>query len=276
MASRVAIVRCQDYDTTAVYNATAEALDLLGGIRSYVDPGDTVLLKPNVLGIWEPGDAVTTHPSVVEAVVRLVQDAGGKVAIGEGSGVSAATRTEEALERCGIADIARKNSLELYAFENLSSEIRHVEMIDREITFASAVLEADVVISLPKLKTHSLTGITGAIKNMFGAIPGPKKFQIHKEFPNKELLSKALVGIFDTVRPKLSIMDGIVAMEGNGPAGGTPKQLGLILASDDAVAMDTVIAERIMKIDPAHIDTIRLGADAGLGTSNMDEIEILG
>jgi uncharacterized protein (DUF362 family)/NAD-dependent dihydropyrimidine dehydrogenase PreA subunit len=276
MSHKVAVTGCSDYELDTVYNAIAESLELLGGIEAYVSSGDTVLLKPNVLAAWEPEKAVTTHPYVVEAVARLVQDAGGKVLIGESSGGSGYNKTAEALRRSGIADAAQRTSSELLDFDQLSSQTRYVQMIDREISFPSVIADVDMIISLPKLKTHSLTGITGAIKNMFGAIPGPKKAQMHREFPNKELFSKALVGIFATVHPKLSIMDGIVAMEGDGPAAGKPKSVGLVIASEDAVAMDTLVTEKIARIDVEYIDMLRFGGEAGLGSNDISQIEILG
>ena len=111
---------------------------------------------------------------------------------------------------------------------------------------------------------------------MFGTIPGPKKAQMHKEFPDKEFFSRALVGVFATVRPKLSIMDGIVAMEGNGPAAGTPKSVGFVIVSEDAVAMDTLVTEKIAKIDADYIDMLRFGGEAGLGSNDINRIEVLG
>lgn len=257
MASRVAIVECQDYNPPAVYDAIEKALDLLGGIDSYIAAGDVVLLKPNVMGIWEPEKAATTHPNIVEAVVRLVQRARAKPQIGESSAGSAYGKTQEALKRAGIAEVAQKTSAQLINFDESEKQKRYIEIIDREIMFANPVAEADVIISLPKLKTHSLTGITGAIKNMYGTIPGPKKAQLHKEFPNKQSFGKAVVAVCDAVRPRLSIMDGIMAMEGDGPANGTPKKVGVILVSDDPVAMDTVVVNKIMRVAPGQIDMLQ-------------------
>lgn len=276
MASRVAIVRCQDYDPPAVYDAIKKALDLLGGIQSYIAAGDVVLLKPNVFGIWGPEKAATTHPTIVEAVVQLVKDARAIPQIGESSAGSAYGKTQQALQRAGIAEVAHKTSVELINFDESEKQNRYLEIIDREIMFAKPVIEADAIISLPKLKTHGLTGISGAIKNMYGTIPGPAKSQLHKEFPDRQLFAKAIVAICAAVRPRLSIMDGIMAMEGTGPATGPPKNLGIILVSDDPVAMDTVVVNKIMHIPAQHIAMLQSGADAQLGTNNMEEIEILG
>ncbi len=137
------------------------------------------------------------------------------------------------------------------------------------------MLESDLVINLPKLKTHGLTLFTGALKNTFGAIPGFGKGAYHKEAPHPENFAEILLDIHSLVAPALHIVDGIVAMEGNGPASGRPRELGLLLASEDGVAVDAV-ASAVIGFRPAEIDTTRLGAARGLGIGSLDAIRIVG
>jgi Pyruvate/2-oxoacid:ferredoxin oxidoreductase delta subunit len=140
---------------------------------------------------------------------------------------------------------------------------------------ARPVLESDVVINLPKLKTHTLTLLTGAVKNMFGAVPGFRKAEMHKLFPRPGEFASMLVDLFGQVRPALNIMDAILSMEGNGPSSGSPKETGLIAVSDDAVALDAVISG-VIGFPPDRIDTTRLAGQRGLGVSDREKIEVTG
>jgi len=276
MHSKVAVVQCRDYDPSSVHSAIEKALSLLDGVDSFISAGNTVLLKPNAFGPWDPDRAATTHPVVVETVVRIAQEAGANVQIGESAAGTSYGKTKQTLERSGIAEVARTTSAELLDFDELERHKRYIGAIDREMIFSDCIAAADVIISLPKLKTHGLTGISGAIKNMYGTMPGPAKSQLHKEFPDRHLFGKAIVAICLAVRPALSIMDAIISMEGNGPANGRPKSTGIILASADPVAMDTLAVTRIMNMPSEQVAMLQAGADLGLGTNNISEIEILG
>ncbi len=169
--NKVSIVRCPDYSLTK--RAIAEALELVGGLESSIDPGDRVLLKPNILAASPPEAAATTHPYVVASMCEFVLQAGGKPIVGDGSGISRPGATAKALKASGIEEAARKAGANIVNFETSGFTLVEVPqpLQFSKIYLANPILESDVVISLPKLKTHELTYYTGAVKNFFGAIP---------------------------------------------------------------------------------------------------------
>ncbi|MCG8429989.1 MAG: DUF362 domain-containing protein [Candidatus Omnitrophica bacterium] len=273
---KVAVVRCPDYTPQTVYQAVKELFYLLGGIPKFLHAGKRIVLKPNVLGVVRPEKAVTTHPEVVRAVCRIIKEAGAYAQIGESSGCSAFNKTGEAFERSGIRKVAQELAVPLVNFDEAECNKIYLEGIEKELAFPRVLFECDSIISLPKLKTHSLTGLTGALKNMFGVIPGPRKGHLHREFADKEAFSVAMISILQRVRPQLSIMDAVYGMEGNGPAGGRPKKIGCLIASEDPVALDTIVAEKIIKLDSAYLDIIKVGDRMNAGVSRLDSIEVLG
>jgi uncharacterized protein (DUF362 family)/NAD-dependent dihydropyrimidine dehydrogenase PreA subunit len=270
MNSRVSIVRCTDYSD--VEAAIREALTLIGGLESIISPGNRVLLKPNVLAIRAPEDAVTTHPAVVSAVCKMVKEAGGIPIIGDGSGITrpGATTTSEALHASGIEAVASACGAELVNFE--TSGYTEVSVPGARqfphLYIAKSVLEADMVISLPKLKTHELTLYTGAVKNFFGAIPQKIRKQAHA-LEDRDRFGEAVVDIYSIVKPHLAVMDGVIGMEGNGPSSGTPIPSGVILASYDCVALDMVASE-LIGIDPLKVPTNKAALSRGFGTHHPE------
>lgn len=255
MNSRVSIVRCSDY--SKVKDAIKEALSLIGGLEKIITPGNRVLLKPNVLSIRPPEGAVTTHPAVISAMCELVSEAGGIPVIGDGSGIvkPGATSTAQAFKVSGIEGAASICKAELINFETsgfVEVDVPNAREFSR-LHIAKAILEADVIISLPKLKTHELTLYTGAVKNFFGTIPQKTRKQIHS-LEDRARFGEAVVDIYSVVKPQLAIMDGVIGMEGNGPANGTPISAGVIMASYDCVSLDIVAAE-LIGFDPLKIPT---------------------
>lgn len=251
--NKVSIVRCPDYSNTK--KAIAEALDLLGGLEEIIRPGDRVLLKPNILAASPPESAVTTHPSVVAAMCEFVLQAGGKPIVGDGAGISRPGATSKALKISGIEEAARQAGALVVNFETAGFTL--VDIPDflqfRKLYIANPVLEADVVISLPKLKTHELTYYTGAVKNFFGTLPLRCRKEIHL-LGKRDLFGEAVADVYSAVRPSFAVMDGIMGMEGNGPSHGKPVNSGVILASPDCVSLDIVAAEMI-GFDPLKIPT---------------------
>ncbi|MGB9132092.1 MAG: DUF362 domain-containing protein, partial [Methanosarcina sp.] len=255
MDTRVAIVRCSDYSN--VKDAIRESLNLIGGLEKIISPGNRVLLKPNVLAVRPPEDAVTTHPAVVSAMCELVLEAGGIPVIGDGSGIvrPGSTSTSQAFKASGIEDAASGCGAELINFETsgyVEVEVPNAGQFSR-LHIAKAILDADVIISLPKLKTHELTLYTGAVKNFFGVIPQKNRKQAHA-LEDRDRFGNAVVDIYSIVKPQLAIMDGIVGMEGNGPSNGTPVSAGVVMASYDCVALD-IVASELIGIDPLKVPT---------------------
>ena len=229
----------------------------LGGMTHFVNKGDKVLLKTNLLSAREPDKAVTTHPAIVRAVARAVIQAGGIPYIGDSpSGTFSKKALREAYERTGMEDLADKEKISL----NYDTGSRKVNIPEgkrlKKSPVCNFIWNADKIIALPKLKTHSLQYMTLACKIMFGAIPGLTKSMYHAKFPRKSAFSDMLLDILTVVKPQLYIMDGITGMQGQGPAGGDPVRLGLVLASVDPVAMDIAVCE-ILGIEPVGIPILK-------------------
>lgn len=276
--SRVALVKCREYDLEQVTQALVRALEPLGGLGQFVKPGQRVLLKINMLRPTPPETATTTHPVVAVALARMVRDLGAVPVIGDScGGAKAYGQSERALEECGIAPLAREHGIETIVFETAGVERVKVENAAflHEIVVSKAVLDADVVISVPKLKTHVETLITGAVKNMFGVMPGAYKLNLHRRAPGPVNLGHALLDIYKTVKPALCVMDGILAMEGSGPSWGKPKFVGALLASADGVALDHTAA-RLVGQDPAQVTTIAPAKERGIGENDTAAIEVVG
>jgi len=243
MAEKVSVVKCDSYDEELVLEKVREALNLIG---FQIKQGSKVLLKPNVLSAKIPDEAITTHPALINAVCFILKEKKCKISIGDSSGIGAFGGTKEAFKKTGIEEISKRYNAELIPFEE--SKIAYTEIngkILKGIHVSKSLLDADFIINMPKLKTHSLVGYTGAVKNMFGIIPGGKKSYYHKICGNQITFADLLIDIYNCRIPNLNIMDGIVGMEGNGPAAGKIKKTGIIIASKSGVALDFVAAKII-------------------------------
>lgn len=251
--SKVSIVCCPDYSATE--EAIAEALELVGGLEGVIRPEDNVLLKPNILAASTPEKGITTHPAVVAAMCEFVIQAGGKPVVGDGAGISRPGTTAKALKVSGIEQAAKKAGARIVNFETAGFTLVDVPnaLQFRKLYVANPVLEADVVMSLPKLKTHELTYYTGAVKNFFGVLPLKCRKEAHL-LGRRELFGEAVADIYSVVRPQFAVMDGIVGMEGNGPSHGKTVNSGVILASPDCISLDIVAAE-LIGFDPLKIPT---------------------
>ena len=267
----VIIEQAADYRRHIVESALDRLLAPLGGMERFIRPGERVLIKPNMLSGKPPEAAVTTHPEVVRAVVLLVQKAGGIPLIGDSPGVGLFASVAE---KSGMLAVCRETGAELVEF----SEAREVagSGIFRRLELASAYLDADRLINLPKLKTHEMMTMTCAVKNLFGAVVGAGKAAWHlKAGANREMFARMLVEISRVRVPDLNIVDGIVAMEGDGPGSGDPRTLGVLLAGIDPVAVD-VIAAQIAGIPSKLLYTERAAREMGLAASDIAGIQLAG
>jgi len=233
--SKVSIVRCPDYEPMRLKVAVKEAFDLIGGIKKFVPKGGRILLKPNLLSARTPEEAVDTHPEFVRAVGEIVRDAGGVPVIGDSPGSFFTVKSiDEVYERSGMKKMADEEGFELTRFDKM--------FYVKGYPIARAARDFDLVISLPKLKSHTLTMLTGAVKNTYGFVPGLGKVEFHKKAPHINEFSKIIADVFSFTKPGLSIMDGIVGMDSDGPAAGRVRGFGLVLASADAVSIDAVVS----------------------------------
>lgn len=265
--TKVAIKKCSDYNLENVQYAVNEAVALLGGIEKFVKPGQKVLIKPNILSGRRPEDGVCTHPEIVRAVIKLIKPITANIYVGDSPGGFDVINLDDIYEMSGMVKLCRDEAVQLVKFDQ-------AEIIDG-IPFAKIISQVDVIINLPKMKTHGLAVLTGAVKNMFGAAIGKYKAESHFKHTRIEDFAHLLVKIFMHVKPALNIMDGIVAMEGDGPAAGKLRNASLVLASADAVALDAVFAE-LVGVAPESVLTTVYAADMNLGVSKVSDIEILG
>lgn len=269
---KVSIAQTASYESDELKAGLNQVLKQLGGLDNFIKPGMKVLVKPNLLSAKGPDRAITTHPELVGLVANMVRDLGAEVVIGDAPG-GGRSETPRVWRETGLAAVAEREKLTLLNFEMEGT--RPVTVGENTYYIAKPVLEADFVINMPKLKTHVLTLMTGGIKNNFGAIPGFRKATYHKEAPNPRHFAHIIVDIFSIVNPGLTIMDGILSMEGEGPSSGQPRHLGLLMASPDAVALDTVAAY-IIGLPAEKVHVIRYAAEAGLGIGWLDGIKVVG
>jgi uncharacterized protein (DUF362 family)/Pyruvate/2-oxoacid:ferredoxin oxidoreductase delta subunit len=271
MSTEVSIVRCPDYDQKTVMSSVRRAVDLVGGINAFVNPGERVLLKPNLLKARPPEAAVTTHPEIVRAVIRLVHEAGGQAMVGDSPGIGDLRRV---CERSGILAVVEQEGAVLADFDEAAT-VKNTGRFQR-FEVARAAIEADAIINLPKFKTHGMTILTGAVKNLFGCIPGKRKVQWHLSTGvDHASFMGMLVELTRLLKPRLTIMDSVVGMEGNGPGSGDPRTIGVIMAGQDPVAVDVVCGE-IVGVASDALPVVRAAFAAGFGESRLENILIRG
>jgi uncharacterized protein (DUF362 family)/ferredoxin len=274
----VAIAPCESYDCGTIRAALDAALAPLGGMSAFVSPNQNVLLKVNLLIKAEPSRAVTTHPELVRAVVQLVKAAGARrISIGDSPAGRTSVQASRAIfEASGMAAIARDEGVDLVLFDD--DVVRAPApggKLYQHFDLGRAVVETDVLINMPRLKTHGFMMMTGAVKNLFGCIPGLEKAQFHVKVPDRGDFGEMLVDLMLACKPALTVMDAVIGMEGDGPSGGTPRHIGALLVSADPVAMD-VVAAAITGFDPMEVYTNAAAIRRGLGPKSADAVETVG
>jgi len=273
MKSKVAVIKCTSYQLSEVQAALQRGVELIGGIDELIGQQERILLKPNMLMAKSPEKAVTSHPVIFEALINLLNKSGYKnLFYGDSPGFGS---PEKVAQVTGMKKVADDNNIPLLEFSR-GEKISFLEgHVSKQFEIAEAVLNTDAIVSISKMKAHQLTKITGAIKNQLGCVFGFNKGMFHSRFPSAIDFSKMLIDLNLYLKPRLFIMDGIVAMEGNGPTSGDPVKMNVLLVSKDPVALDTVFC-RLIDIDPKYIPTIIYGEQYGLGNYQDDRIEIVG
>lgn len=271
--SKVAIYRCIDYDQKRVSSAIVAAIESFGGIDLFVKPGQKVLLKPNLLVSQEPKKAITTHPSFVEAIVDLVQECGGIPIIGDGSSIG---NWDDLVKKTGMKEIAEEKKIGLINLNKVGA-FKSKGVLYHDIELAQILKEVDVVINIPKIKTHTQMYVTGAIKNLFGTVVGERKRMWHlRAGIDYMAFANLILDIYLIVKPALTIVDGVIALEGNGPgAGGRPRPLGVVLAGIDCVAIDQVISE-IIGANTNYFYTLLAAKERDVGVADLRQIDLDG
>jgi uncharacterized protein (DUF362 family)/ferredoxin len=266
--SKVCIIRCDNYEAQLVERAIADLFREFKASEHFTG-GEKILLKPNLLSAKTPDKVVTTHPQVFRAVADALLSYDLKLSYGDSP---ASDSPEKALRTSGIESQARELNIPMADFDN-SYDFEFPEgVLARRFNLVNAVKDNDGIVSICKFKTHALTRFTGAMKNTFGLIPGFLKAKDHVRFPNVEDFSQMIADLNMCVKPRLFVMDAIVGMEGNGPANGTPRDIRLLMVSDDPVALDSVCVT-IMGLDYKSVIAVRTGEKSGLGVADTSKID---
>ena len=269
----VSVVRLDAYDEQELVDrAMREALAPFGGMGAIVSPGQRVLLKPNLVAPSKPELAVTTHPAIVRAAIRLVKEAGGICFIGDGPGVGGSVN---AARGSGLCDVAEEEGAEVLEFSETAVFENEENRLLKRLELTKQLKDMDVLITLPKLKTHCQMAFTGALKNQYGLIPGAAKGKFHFRFQNRDRMADLMIDINRTAKPALAIMDAVIGMEGPGPSGGTPRKIGAIIAGTDLTAVDTVAFSLIgLKLEDVPVS---VAAKRGAyGTADLMDIDVIG
>ncbi len=274
--AKVALLECDRYNLEDIEKKLREGLELLGGerfIRQLVPPGSSVFLKPNLMCSEPAGSHVITHYIIFEAVVRVLKDYTSHISFGDGHSFADSVRIAE---RAGLMEIAKRYGV---SFDDLKDSLQ-VKISDallcHGLEVARAPYEADVLISLPKLKTHALAFLTGAIKNQFGCIPGLQKSAWHARAKDPSHFNKMLLDLNTVMGTRFAILDGITAMDGNGPKNGNPFPLHALIMGACITAVDSVAARLIGYNNPLEVPVLRDAHQNCWGAVLEDEIQVLG
>lgn len=280
MAPVVALQACAEYAPEAVEAAVRNLFESLGGLGRFVRGGDRVFLKVNMLTPSAPELAISTHPEVVRAVAREVKRLGARPMVGDNPAMA---KPSTALRKCGIQAVIDELGIEAPDLAPVAELESPEGVAFRHFQVSKAILEADVLINLPKLKTHSLTYMTVAMKNLFGLVPGTEKARWHARSPDARAFASMVVDLYAGARRHFSgprrilhLCDGVLGMEGEGPGrSGTPRKLGALLASEDAVALDR-LACALVGLDPERLLIVKEAARRGLGEGELSRIATVG
>jgi uncharacterized protein (DUF362 family)/Pyruvate/2-oxoacid:ferredoxin oxidoreductase delta subunit len=276
---KVSLVQCGDYERRNVYKAVRSLLDGLGGMERFVKPGMRVYVKPNALREAPPSAAVTTHPEVVAAVVRLAREAGaGEVLIGDCPGGFQSLKQEhirDIYRGCGYEEIAGREGARLVVNTRGAARAVPGGVMAKSVEIVDEMAGADLLINVSKAKTHQLCAFTGAVKNLYGAVYGRDKSRFHAVYSRPASFNHFLIDIAETVKPGLSIMDAVVGLEGPGPAAGYPRRVGALLASASPYALDAVAVQAI-GWKQSDVLLLKLARERGLLPERLEDIEIAG
>lgn len=270
MRPTVSIVRCDSYAPSLVQERVAMAVSLAGGIGKSIMPGSRVLVKPNLLMASTPDKGVVTHPEVVRAVVRILKAHGCTVLVGDGPSAwgDHCGNTAGVYEMSGMTAMCREEGVELVMFGK--------NRWRGKFPLAAILDSVDHLVTVAKFKTHGITTLTAAVKNLYGLLSSTYKTEMHKQHFRKEDFARIIIEILKEARPSFAVVDGITAMEGEGPGtSGTLRQANVIVASQDAVAADCVLAA-IMGVDPMMVPTNKEAHAQGMGPATISDIDITG
>lgn len=270
----VTVVRCKTYDVEAVKPALEEALNAVNGL-DFVMPGMKIIIKPNLVSFKKPDAAATTHPALLEALVEMLLSRGADVTIGDSPGGPHSLPLLNRVYAATGMDRVEKLGAKLNRNMNEKTVDFPEGKVLKNFTYTQYLDEADAIIDFCKLKSHGMLGMSAAVKNLFGTIPGLKKPEVHYKFQNDAEFADMLVDLNEYFKPRLAICDAVVGMEGNGPTAGTPRQIGAIIASKSTYYADVVGAELIgMNID--GLPTLQAAYERGFAPASSKNLRVYG
>ena len=274
MQDKAALIRCESYDQQEVDRAVAQAFALVGGLGQWIKPGMTVAIKANLLMKKKPEAFTTTHPAVIEAVAKQVRALGATAVIGDSPGGPFTPALVHGVYRtCGMEQAAENAGAVLNEDFEQVTVYEEKSVVLRQMQICRYLTQADAVIDCAKLKTHGLTQYTGAVKNLYGCVPGTVKVEYHFRMPALKDFSQMLVDLCEHIRPVVSLIDAVEAMEGDGPSGGTMRKMNCLIASSSAYAAD-VVGTRLMGLKPESICTVQRAIERRL--VDPEQVLVLG
>lgn len=270
----VAVVRCKTYNVEAVKPALEEAVNAVNGL-DFVKSGMKIIIKPNLVSFKKPDAAATTHPALLEALVEMLLARGADVTIGDSPGGPHSLPLLNRVYAATGMDRVEKLGAKLNRNMNEKTVDFPEGKVLKNFTYTEYLDEADAIIDFCKLKSHGMLGMSAAVKNLFGTIPGLKKPEVHYKFQNDAEFADMLVDLNEYFKPRLAICDAVVGMEGNGPTAGTPRQIGAIIASKSTYYADVVGAELIgMNID--GLPTLQAAYERGFAPASSKNLRVYG
>ncbi len=267
----VILSRCSDYSQTRIAEALQKQFALLGGLEKFVKPGDTVLLKPNFIAPRSRRHATQTHPAVILETARLLKDFGARPFVGDSPAWGNVFTCVKALK---LEEPLKKLSVPVKQLDK--AKWCRIGAKNIRVGISSVALDADVIINLPKFKSHQQLTATFAVKNMFGCVSGKRKALWHfAKGKNADDFCELLIEIFKFLNPALTIIDAVVAMDGPGPIRGRARPLGWLIGGTDPIACETICA-KLIGIKPENVPIIKTARQIGFGCSDPAKIEIVG
>ena len=274
MNSDVSIVSCERYEDAEVASALRRALEPLGGLE-FVRPGMRVAVKLNLVTAMKPETAATVHPTVVCALVRMLSELGAEVVVGDSpGGVYSAPYLKLVYDVCGLRGVEQAGG-------KLNDDFSQIEVDDpdavqaKHFPYTAYLAKADVIIDVCKLKTHGMMGLSCAVKNMFGVIPGTIKPEFHYRYPLSDDFADMLVDLYEYAKPRLCICDAVVGMEGNGPTQGKARPVGCLIAAKSGHALD-LAAAHLIGLSPRDVPTLAAAVRRGLVPASLDDLAVAG
>jgi uncharacterized protein (DUF362 family)/Pyruvate/2-oxoacid:ferredoxin oxidoreductase delta subunit len=274
MQDKISLIRCATYERQQVASALEQAIDLIGGL-DWVRPGMRIVVKPNLLMPKHPDAAGTTHPALIDALLRQLTGRGAEVVIGDSPGGPFSVRLLKIVyDSTRMAPLEREGVTLNYNIQSVQAANPSGAIL-KQVDIAEFILKADAVISVAKLKTHTFMAYTGAVKNLFGVVPGTIKAEYHQRMSDPDDFARMLVDLAEFVKPQLSIIDGVIGMEGNGPSGGQPRPVGVIIASANPHLAD-LVATSLIGMGPDEVPTLKTAVDQGLCPASAAKVDVLG